>query len=87
MADELPDKHELERQLEQLVFEYKHAGSPVAELAALRRLRETVLGLIYLSVHDARGTEVPWSSVARALGISRQGAQRRYGSHLQDIEE
>jgi hypothetical protein len=76
--NEKPDRAELNRELETLLFEYEHAGTPLSELAALRRLRTNIVGLILVGVMDAREKGDSWAQIGRALGVSRQAVQRMF---------
>jgi hypothetical protein len=78
MHETPPERAELHRELEGLLFEYEHAGTALSELAALRRLRQNLTGLILVSVMDARDHGDTWAQIGRALGVSRQAVQKMF---------
>jgi hypothetical protein len=68
-------------------------GDPLIRLAALSRASEAIDGAIRATVSDARGGRTEWNGrpttyavrctwdeVGKALGLTKQGAQKKYGT-------
>ena len=51
---------------------------PLREIARLRRLEVETEDLLLKAVRLARRQGLSWYKIAPALGISRQGAEKRY---------
>lgn len=55
------------------------AESELEHVAALAELNELVAGYLSSAVTSARDSGETWSAIGEALGMSRQGAWRRFG--------
>ncbi|MBE1580427.1 hypothetical protein ACFORH_43320 [Amycolatopsis roodepoortensis] len=61
--------------------------TPVHALAANARLVELLTGQRWILMRDAREAGESWSSIGRALGMSKQGAQDWYRRAIERQEE
>ena len=57
-------------------------SSDVEELKALVAIRNDVDDAILEAVRGVRGSGATWADIGEVLGISRQGAEQRYGDRL-----
>lgn len=60
-----------------------HVDALFAITQTIRLLEDTRERMIA----EARDADVPWQSIAAALGITRQGAQQRYGRPRPDPDQ
>lgn len=56
------------------------ATDPEAALEAARRLREAAEELEATKVQDLRRTGVTWTKIGALYGMTKQGAQQRFGA-------
>lgn len=57
----------------------ERAETELEHVAALAELNELVAGYLSSAVTSAREGGETWSAIGEALGMSRQGAWRRFG--------
>ena len=60
---------------------------PIARLVAASEMRRLLVQLEVEAVREARTSQVPWSLIGGALGISKQAAQKRYAEGLRSDKE
>lgn len=56
-----------------------YSGPNLAELAAAIEIRASADRAIEAAVHNARSEGATWQSIGDLLGMTRQGALKRYG--------
>ena len=72
------DTHDMSS-LRTLVRSAQKEELPLAALSALQELRREVSALERHHVSNARQKGASWDEIARALSVSRQAAQQRFG--------
>jgi hypothetical protein len=55
------------------------AKTPTARLDAARRAREAAEALERASIENARGAGLTWAEIGDVYGLTKQGAQQRFG--------
>jgi hypothetical protein len=59
------------------------AADPMITLQAARSLREAAEDLEIAAVHDLRRTGITWTQIGALYGMTKQGAQQRFGTDVQ----
>ena len=59
------------------------AADPMTTLQAARSLREAAEDLEIAAVHDLRRTGITWTQIGALYGMTKQGAQQRFGTDVQ----
>ena len=57
------------------------------EIASCAKGREKYDRLVVDAIQKARDIGISWGQIGRALGVSRQAAQQRYGKHMRDGDD
>lgn len=67
------------RRLGRAVAELEQIGDPLLRLDAVRAARETLDALEARTVRESRAAGATWSAIGRLYGLTKQGAQQRFG--------
>ncbi len=58
---------------------FEQSGDPIERLDAARRIREAAQDLESLALAAAREAGATWKGIGDCYGLSKQGAQQRFG--------
>lgn len=63
------------------------AENPLDEIDAIRRLREAAELAEQAVIRDARGQGISWTRIGALYGLTKQGAQQRFGGKRVKVDD
>lgn len=79
---DLDSPGELRRKLIEALLAYERAENELDVLAAAREARELADAMEFEAIRSARNARVSWAKVGSVYGLTKQGAQQRFGEKL-----
>lgn len=70
---------ELRRQITEALLAVERAESELERVAAVRTVRELAEALEFRAIRHARDARTSWSKIGGVYGLTKQGAQQRFG--------
>ena len=84
---EIDPPSELRRKLIEALLAYERAGTELDELAAARQARELADAMEFAAIRNARDARVSWAKIGSVYGLTKQGAQQRFGEKLATVQD
>ena len=81
-ASDTDTPDELRRKLIESLLAFERADTELDQLAAAREARELADALEFVGIRRARDARVSWAKIGVVYGLTKQGAQQRFGEKL-----